>query len=297
MQTNTECQPPTSQEAHIPKVSIGMPVYNGEKDIRAALDSMLAQTYTDFEFIISDNASADGTEAICREYAKKDSRIRYVRQVENRGPQANFEFVLNEARGEYFMWVAHDDIRSPDFLSVNLDFLCRNLDFVASTSPVRFDGGKFDEIRMGDASLTGEVAQRVIHFFRGRRFHANGRIYSLMRTATIRDCFITDFFLGSDWAIVLRLASKGKLNRSSEGWVVLGTGGVSSGKNFIRMLRKNWLDFFIPFNRLSRIAMGLSRDFSVSDKSKLVFHLLKINLRAFVGQFVLAFKSSSWRRS
>ena len=100
----------------LPQVSIGMPVYNGEKFIREALDSLLAQTFTDFELIISDNASMDGTEAICREYAERDQRIRYVRQAENRGPAANFRFVLDEAVGEYFMWAAADDVWTSRFI-------------------------------------------------------------------------------------------------------------------------------------------------------------------------------------
>ncbi len=86
-----------------------MPVYNGEPFIRVALDSLLAQTFTDFELIISDNASTDETEAICREYATKDLRIHYIRQPENRGALANFKFVLDQAQGEYFMWAAADD--------------------------------------------------------------------------------------------------------------------------------------------------------------------------------------------
>jgi len=75
-----------------------MPVYNGEKYIREALDSLLAQTFTDFELIISDNASTDGTQVICEEYAARDPRIRYVRQRENRGAVANFRFVLDSIR-------------------------------------------------------------------------------------------------------------------------------------------------------------------------------------------------------
>lgn len=98
----------------IPRISVGMPVYNGEKYISDAIDSLLLQTYTDFELIISDNASSDGTEKICLEYAKKDSRIRYVRQIKNQGGFCNFKFVLDEARGEYFMWLAHDDYIEPD---------------------------------------------------------------------------------------------------------------------------------------------------------------------------------------
>ncbi|MHB1620727.1 MAG: glycosyltransferase family 2 protein [Sulfuricella sp.] len=105
------------EQKHTPKVSIGMPVYNGEKFIFEALDSLIAQTFTDFELIISDNASTDGTEAICREYAARDPRIRYVRQSENRGPVANFQFVLDEAAGKYFMWAAADDEWSPTFVS------------------------------------------------------------------------------------------------------------------------------------------------------------------------------------
>jgi glycosyltransferase involved in cell wall biosynthesis len=115
-QTLSTFAPVSAEMPHTPKVSIGMPVYNGEPFIREALDSLLAQTFTDFELIISDNASTDGTEAICREYAAKDARIRYVRQAENCGPTANFQFVLDEAVGEYFMWAAADDKRHPDFI-------------------------------------------------------------------------------------------------------------------------------------------------------------------------------------
>ena len=100
-----------------PTVSIGMPVYNGGKYIRDALDSLLAQTFTNFELIISDNASTDRTEQICREYADRDARIQYVRQPVNRGATANFQFVLDEAAGEYFMWAAYDDYWKPHFIA------------------------------------------------------------------------------------------------------------------------------------------------------------------------------------
>lgn len=93
-----------------PKVSIGMPVFNGELFIRDAIDSFLAQTFTDFELIISDNGSRDGTEAICRECAARDARIRYSRQHDNGGMYFNFQFLLDAARGEYFMWAAADDV-------------------------------------------------------------------------------------------------------------------------------------------------------------------------------------------
>jgi glycosyltransferase involved in cell wall biosynthesis len=107
----------------LPKVSIGLPVYNGGLFLRGALDSLLQQSFSDFELIISDNASTDDTEIICREYAKKEGRIRYIRQPENQGAMANFKFVLDEAVGEYFMWAAADDRRTEKFLEYAVEVL------------------------------------------------------------------------------------------------------------------------------------------------------------------------------
>lgn len=93
-----------------------MPVYNGAGHIREALDALLAQTFTDFELIISDNTSTDGTWEICHEYAARDSRIVLHRQSENIGAVANFRFVLDQARAECFMWAAYDDLWMPNLL-------------------------------------------------------------------------------------------------------------------------------------------------------------------------------------
>lgn len=99
-----------------PRVSIGLPVYNGEDYLPDAIDSILAQTYEDFELIISDNGSSDRTEQICRDYESKDSRVRSLRTNENLGASWNFNFVFELAYGEYFKWAAHDDICAPTFL-------------------------------------------------------------------------------------------------------------------------------------------------------------------------------------
>ena len=100
-----------------PVVSIGMPVYNGERYLTGALDSLLAQTYSDFELVIADNASTDLTEAICREYAKSDARIRYVRNSANLGVVENFNNVFRLSGGTYFKWAGHDDLCEPEFLA------------------------------------------------------------------------------------------------------------------------------------------------------------------------------------
>lgn len=113
---------------HTPQVSIGMPVYNGEKFIGKALDSLLRQTFTDFELIISDNASTDGTEGICRHYVAKDSRIRYCRQSQNKGGSWNFNFVLHEAQCDYFMWAACDDSWDKNFIKDCVNFMDNHTD-------------------------------------------------------------------------------------------------------------------------------------------------------------------------
>ena len=89
-------------ESRIPEVSIGIPVYNGTDFLGAAIESHLAQTFGDFELVISDNASTDGTEDLCRAYAQQDSRVRYVRQAENIGANANFNEVVHLSRAPYY---------------------------------------------------------------------------------------------------------------------------------------------------------------------------------------------------
>ena len=100
----------TTKVKNKPKVSIGLPVYNGAKYLRKTLDCLLGQTFSDFELIISDDGSTDETEEICKEYVQRDSRVCYFRQSENFGmPVKNFQFTLSQATGEYFMFASHDD--------------------------------------------------------------------------------------------------------------------------------------------------------------------------------------------
>jgi len=100
-----------------PRVSIGLPVYNGEKFVTQAIESVLAQTFPDFELIISDNASTDRTQEICQVLAAQDPRVRYFRHEKNLGAAPNFNYVFELARGEYFQWLAADDMLAPEFLS------------------------------------------------------------------------------------------------------------------------------------------------------------------------------------
>jgi glycosyltransferase involved in cell wall biosynthesis len=168
-------------------VSVGLPVYNGADYLREALDSLLAQDYLDFELIISDNCSTDETEVICREYEARDARVRYSRTERNIGPVLNWARVYELARGEFFMWAAHDDRRERRCLS-----LC-----VAA-----LEGNARALMCCMDARLIDEEGRDVSDLYSFRRHHPTGAtpherlrrhvrasywldIYSLFRTRAI----------------------------------------------------------------------------------------------------------------
>jgi glycosyltransferase involved in cell wall biosynthesis len=212
-----------AKEKKFPRVSIGMPVYNGELFIREALVSLLEQTFTNFELIISDNASTDSTKVICREYAAKDSRIRYVRQVENLGALANFQFVLDEAVGEYFMWAAADDLQTPDFIELLVTALDDNPSFVCVMSDVinvkdSIKNNSFesvlDDIRINDVKENWAKCRR--RFFRNPTSNIFFCIYGIFRTKIIKSIELnynnlTKYYSSSEVAILAQIAARGQV--------------------------------------------------------------------------------------
>ncbi|HKW09676.1 MAG TPA: glycosyltransferase family A protein [Gemmatimonadaceae bacterium] len=121
-----------------PRVTIGLPVYNGEKFLGAAIDSILAQTFTDFELIVSDNASTDGTAEIARQYEARDSRVLYVRHPRNIGIAGNFWGVVTRARGELLRWVAVDDLCRPEAVARCVEALDANPSAVLAYTHTEF---------------------------------------------------------------------------------------------------------------------------------------------------------------
>lgn len=123
-----------------PRVSIGLPVWNGEKYLDQALTSLVEQTFTDFEIIISDNGSTDRTEEICRAWVEREPRVRYIRNEENRGSAWNFNRVFHEATGTYFKWAAYDDKLLPEWLEECVAILDAEADVVlAYTRVIQID--------------------------------------------------------------------------------------------------------------------------------------------------------------
>ena len=205
-----------------PKLNIGIPVYNGEKFIRNCLNSILNQTFTDFEIILSDNASTDSTTSICKEYAKKDSRILFLKQKSTNKALWNFNFVLQEAKSEYFMWASADDIWHPEYIEKNLMFLEKNPDFVGSTSEVELfneiwdekDTSKFKNIKPKKKyewvhPLIGTFEQKVKFIFDFGRFEYT---YAIFRTQHLKKCIIKKEFMSWEVPLILKTLKYGNLN-------------------------------------------------------------------------------------
>ena len=195
----------------IPKVSIGMPVYNGERYIRPAIESLLAQTFTDFELIISDNCSTDNTKAICLEYMAKDSRIKYKQQQQNNGALSNFMFVLHESSGEYFMWAAADDYWSHNWLELLIADLKENINIAFGHVVGISEAGLITD-RYGYRRFSQNKFIRSIQLFLSEEYHYKANfIYGLYRrTEVLKYQFHNTF--GGDNIFVYEVVQNGGLS-------------------------------------------------------------------------------------
>lgn len=200
-----------------PRVSVGLPVYNGEDFIAAAIDALLEQTFTDFELIISDNCSTDRTAEICQRYAQADSRIRFYRAVENQGASWNFARVFNLARGEYFRWAAHDDLVAPTYLERCVEALdsnpqaiwchCQAYEIGAHGKPLRADQPIISYARGTPSRCSPRAHQR----FQAVLLSGDGvlDVYGLVRTEAMRQTGLQRPYYGSDRVFVSELSLMG----------------------------------------------------------------------------------------
>lgn len=237
-----------------PLVSIGVPTFNRPEDLRRCLKELCSQTYANIEIIVSDNASINPVvKQIGQEACAQDPRVRYFRQAQNIGPQRNFQFVLDQAKGEYFIWAADDDRRSPRFVEVLLTQL--EADQGAVFSFCRFE----DRDREGDVvhqrvdcmnalrtmSYRHSVLRQICFFLTkegGGKPHA---IYGMIRRRALTNFSWPEFieavgWHGSDVLLMAKLLSKGRLALSEE---VLMSITVDSVKHY---------DQHQPVSKLSR---------------------------------------------
>ena len=201
-----------------PRVSIGMPVFNGADFIRQSVRSIQFQDYDDFELIISDNASTDETEAICRGFADNDTRIRYERNEINIGAAGNYNKVFRAARGEYFKWAAHDDECHPAMLRRCVEFLDESTNSVAMVYP---RAELIDE--QGQSVVAGldriecrdpRPHRRLAHLLWSLNYC--DPVFGLIKSEFLRKTQLIGRFFGADYVLLGELAMLGEIRELDE---------------------------------------------------------------------------------
>lgn len=194
-----------------PRVTVGFPVYNGERFLAQALDSLLAQDYRDFEIVLSDNCSTDSTRAICDDYARRDSRVRVLGSSVNRGAAWNFNRVAREAQSPYFMWAAHDDLWTSDCLSRYVECLEERSDAVlvyGHAIAINAAGNKIGEPYRDSANDGATRRERLARIL--SRWQLHGAIYGLFRTAALQRTRLVLSCVGSEIVLLSEIALLGK---------------------------------------------------------------------------------------
>jgi glycosyltransferase involved in cell wall biosynthesis len=196
-----------------PYVSIGLPVFNGGKYLPDALDSLLSQTYSDFELIISDNASTDSTEGICQAYTARDQRIRYVRNETNLGASRNFNRVFELAVGKYFKWAAHDDLCAPEYLERCVRALDQDASVVlchSRTKDVDEHGAVVRELPSKPRLGSPQAHERFFECVCVP--HPQVLVFGLMRASVLRQTRLIGNYSSSDRVLLGELALRGRFH-------------------------------------------------------------------------------------
>jgi glycosyltransferase involved in cell wall biosynthesis len=192
-----------------PRLSVGLPVYNGEKYLAESLDALLGQSYEDFELIISDNASTDGTAGICRRYMKEDSRIRYICQPRNIGAAPNHNFVVEQASGELFKWASADDLYGHDLLKCCVNALDEYPRVVLAhtwTALIDSSGQVTEAIEYPLATASSRAPDRFRSMLYGK---AGDDSYGVIRTDVLRSTSLHDSYHHADRTITAEFVLHG----------------------------------------------------------------------------------------
>ena len=287
-----------------PKLSIGMPIYNAENFLRNRLDSLLSQKFSDFELIISDNASTDLTEQICKEYLSKDNRIQYFRQEKNIGLSSNFYFVLHKANCEYFFWASHDDVTLPGFIEKNIEALDSNKNLVCSISKIKFVGGIIDNLMItkkdsqfrkirkkitknlanaNTCSLSGSYENKVRKFL--MNWGSSLSMFGIYRTDILKKSVEIPGFHGDEWAIVLSALKYGDINVVDEILFHKFVGDTVSSKGMINLMMQFKPNFFgkiIPYYDITKWCL---HNLGIKLFIKNLYYFIKLNLIGYVYLF------------
>jgi glycosyltransferase involved in cell wall biosynthesis len=250
-----------------------MPVFNLEATVGRAIESVLTQTFPDFELIVSDNASGDGTEAICRRYAAQDSRIRYTRHPVPITALDNFLFVLDAARAPYFMWLPADDHLLPAMLEHAVAVLDARPDVVCAVPRVEFlaaDGSRWPAL--GTFPLLGSVRDNLCRFLEDPS--DNSRFYGLYRLDVVRRVLPRRAYYGFDWVVTAGTLLHGRHVELGETLLVREANDPEKYTRSIDTLASGSLDRLLPLGRFTRaLLFGLR----VPPHPRVLYALIRLN--------------------
>jgi glycosyltransferase involved in cell wall biosynthesis len=267
-----------------------MPVFNGESFLENRLKNILEQTFFDFDLIISNNASTDNTEKICKQFANKDNRIKYFNQQKNYGVERNFYFVLNKSNSPYFVWAGVDDIWEKDFLKETLNFLELEKKFVGCIGEVETYGevknrevsnkkisDLIKRIRLGEygpQEATGEYEQKVKTYLNRNSAQA---LYGVFRTGSLKKSYIQKLFLGVDLAIILNFLKYGDYHVIKKKFIKFNIGGFSSKgiTTSTKKLGHTWTGRLFPYYPFTKWCF---ENIGVKIFLKNIFHFIKLNI-------------------
>lgn len=202
----------------MPRLTFGVPVFNGDRFLAASLDSVLAQSFTDFELIIADNASTDRTLEVCESFAARDGRIRVLRSDSNRGAAWNYNRLFEQANSEYFKWHAHDDLIAPEYAARCVERLDGHPDEILCyprTQGIDEHGratpdDPADALSVTHVTPAGRLSEYFHSSFHNRSCNA---ILGIIRTGTLRKTRLIGSYAGSDKVLLAELALLGQFHQ------------------------------------------------------------------------------------
>jgi glycosyltransferase involved in cell wall biosynthesis len=262
-------------EHRMPRLSIGMPTRNNGPTLANAIDSLLQQTFSDFELIISDNCSTDDTSEICRAFVSRDSRVRYIRQQNDIGQKNNFHFVLKEARSPYFMWASGDDYWYNTFIEKNVAVLDTDPTIGDSVSEVQFTRrGQPVAFPPATQPLMGSVRENLFVYLRNPG--DNSRVFGIFRREHLVNSFPTEMFHAWDYALVAGTLRYGKHHRLSETLLVRDLTESAKYKAGIDRDNQGWCSWMLPLWPFTRYLLFWMK---IPISLRIVFALILLNLR------------------
>ncbi len=200
-----------------PRVTIGLTTFNVGRYLAGSLDAVLAQDFTDFEVVVCDNGSTDGTWEILETYSAADPRVRIHRNETNLGLAGNVARVVSLARGEYFRLTAHDDLMAPTLLGrcvAALDAAPQAVLAYPRGAVIDQDGVRLFDCEHEPDLRAARPARRVARLVRQWQYF--NEQFGVIRTEALRRTGLIRPFAGSDLCLLVELAARGEFHLIDE---------------------------------------------------------------------------------